>query len=106
MRIRSPWPGVAGCVQFAKPAWLAPSAPVAACALAGQLWPTRELPHLTAPHRTASSPPCPQYHIVILPTFRDEHAELVQYLLQLQRLQRQRFFLTQHNPGAERGWAG
>jgi hypothetical protein len=40
-----------------------------------------------------------QYHIVILPTFRDEHAELVQYLLQLPRLQKQRYFLTQHNPG-------
>ncbi|PRW56831.1 cell division [Chlorella sorokiniana] len=38
------------------------------------------------------------YHIVILPTFRDEHAELVQYLLQLPRLQKQRYFLTQHNP--------
>ena len=44
-----------------------------------------------------------QYHIVILPTFRDEHAELVQYLLQLPRLQKQRFFLTQHNPGV---WVG
>lgn len=47
--------------------------------------------------------PAVQYHIVILPTFRDEHAELVQYLLQLPRLQKQRYFLTQHNPG---GWYG
>ncbi|KAL4439721.1 hypothetical protein ABPG75_002722 [Micractinium tetrahymenae] len=38
------------------------------------------------------------YHIVILPTFRDQHAELIQYLLQLPRLKRQRYFLTQHNP--------
>ena len=51
-------------------------------------------------------PPLLQYHVVILPTFRDQHAELVQYLLQLPRLRKQRYFLTQHNPGARRAGAG
>lgn len=78
--------------------------PAAACAMG---WPVADtcaaVSHSTSLHCFPC--PCPQYHIVILPTFRDEHAELVQYLLQLPRLQRQRFFLTQHNPGAE-GWGG
>lgn len=56
-------------------------------------------PPLLPPPPASASPP-KQYHIVVLPTFRDQHAELVQYLLQLPRLEKQRYFLTQHNPGA------
>ena len=76
----------------------------------------RVLPLVHAPaapacaHRTARlfcttrpyRPPLLQYHLVVLPTFRDQHAEMVQYLLQLPRLRRQRYFLTQHNPGGFR----
>ena len=96
-----PFGGAAAALAGPQLAWGACCPAALACPCAGQPWCRISQPKACPSPAVSLSCPCPapQYHIVVLPTFRDQHAELVQYLLQLPRLDRQRYFLTQHNPG-------